>query len=73
MFRIQKDVPLPARQRASKYPFADMDIGDSFYLSQYLSRGSVKAAAHAFGKKQSPIRKFVVRKENTGARIWRVE
>jgi hypothetical protein len=50
-----------------------MDVGDSFYLSQYLSRGSVKAAAHAFGKKQSPIRKFVVRKENTGARIWRVE
>ena len=31
-YKIDKAVPMPARKRKPKYPIADMEIGDSFFV-----------------------------------------
>jgi hypothetical protein len=69
-FRIEKDVPLPTHGGSgapSKYPFAQMDIGDSF-----VGHGEkVKAAAWAYAKRNGA--KFISRTVAPGQfRIWRV-
>jgi hypothetical protein len=77
MITIDKGIPVPTmRIRPSKYPWADMDVGDSFLVeataeemkarSASISRGAT-AAAKQLG------RKFTVRKVDGGVRVWRTE
>ncbi len=75
MITIDKGVPVPPpRTRASKYPWAEMEVGDSFFVeataeemksrSANLSRGATTIA------KQLGCR-FTVRKVTGGVRVWR--
>jgi len=64
-YKIEKDVPVPTRCRRGIYPFAKMEIGDSFFTEKGTS-----CATH-FGKKYN--KKFIVRKEKDGFRIWRIK
>lgn len=67
---IEKDIPLPKRvtkPRAEKYPLSKLTVGESFYAA-------VKApalAAQARKVSAETERKFVVRAEGDGARVWR--
>lgn len=67
-FKIERGIPLPARR--NKYPFAEMQIGDSF--SAPLSeerRLSASAAARGFAIGA----KFSVRRVDADTvRVWRV-
>lgn len=69
-FQIDKNVPIPTKRsgRISKYPFASMESGDSFFSTspQY----SVSACASRYGKLHK--KKFTVAKEGEGVRCWRV-
>lgn len=71
-FKIESGVRLPAVQgRTSRYPFAEMQIGDSFFAPLIQPR-TLYSAARAFARKSGKGTKFVVRKEGSGgARVWR--
>lgn len=72
-FQIEKNVSIPARTvvRGSKYPFADMEIGDSF-LVPGIKASTMSNTAGRFAKTHEGY-KFSVRAEGDGARVWRVE
>lgn len=62
---VSKDIPLPAA-RVGRYPFATMDVGDSFEVtSKYAGQ-----AAYGAGRKLGY--KFACRADATGVRrVWR--
>lgn len=67
--RIDKNIPIP-RSRG-KYPFREMEVGDSFLCP----KGSEKTIYSAAGQATTRIkgRRFIVRKTEDGFRVWRVE
>jgi hypothetical protein len=65
---IEKNVPLvPAPGAPTKYPFLQMEIGDSFLVTD-RTRPQVGAAAGRAGKLSG--RKFKARTVEGGARVW---
>lgn len=73
MVQIDKNIPFP-EQSMLKYPYRDLEVGDSFPFPKGKTN-SVYANSNIWGKQQSPVRKFKVRKNftETEARLWRVE
>ena len=71
--RIEKGIPIPPKHKplAGGFPFADMEVGDSFGLNGRMPQ-TVGYLAAVFGRRQDPPRKFVVRKTTAGHRCWRV-
>lgn len=81
-YKIESSIEMPTRfsygkGRFCKYPFGQMNIGDSFIISEEYSRESMSKysnAARNFGKTQNPVMKFSTRKvEGSKIRIWRVK
>lgn len=74
---IDKDrIPIPApatgpkRGKTFKYPFHELEVGESFFVENLQSRnlgGSVTYASKVLG------RKFTTRTMDGGVRVWRVE
>lgn len=80
-FRIEKDVPMPdkvaGKGARSKYPFAQMKIGDSFLVPCTNGRinnvqVAVVGAAANYRKKAKVTAKFSSSRQPDGVRIWRV-
>lgn len=69
MIKIDKGVPVPEKM-GNKYPFSEMEVGDSFYVDG-ATPNQLQNAASYWRKKAGY--KFVARRENEGARIWRIE
>ena len=70
-FVIEKGVPVPQRKAPPpKYPFARLEIGDSFEAPPIHAKGAQSAASRY--KKANPGWDFVARKTQDGARIWRL-
>lgn len=68
MFKIEKGVPIPKPVRTSKYPFAQMDIGDSFCVEDAkIAKNIISNAIRT-----SRDKKFSSRKEGDHYRIWRI-
>ena len=65
---IEKDIPVPRSTRQRKYPFVDMEPGQSAFFEEKLG-GKAYKAANAVGQRYN--RKYIGRKENGGIRIWR--
>lgn len=64
--KIDKNIPLPA-----KYPFAEMQVGDSFLVPEGISRTSIGVAAKRFGDKHGM--RFTIRlNEKRLLRCWRI-
>ncbi len=73
-YKIAKNVPLPAggRGTGSKYPLERMAIGDSFFVRGKTTNslsGCIKSRAQIV----CPKRKFTLRIEGKGVRVWRIE
>lgn len=69
-FAIEKGIPIPEQNYSGKrgkphYPFAEMEVGDSFWSP----RATVRTAAFAFGARQD--RSYVTREVDGGYRVWR--
>jgi hypothetical protein len=63
--KIDHDVPLPGRIN-SKYPFAEMKVGDSFVLQK------TRVPAVSNWNKLHPKTKFITRKISSNSiRVWR--
>ena len=74
--KIDKDVPLPPKRcglHHQKYPFATMEVGDSFFVPEYKPGKGGGALFHHWQKKLG--HRYTSRKveENgvVGLRIWR--
>lgn len=77
-FDIEKGVPLPEPpqrgRKGSKYPLADMQVGDSFLVPTMKPeerRQSLYQLVNTKGRAMG--RKFVVRVADKGVRVWRTE
>ena len=68
MYQVEKGVPVP--EVSSKYPFKQMDVGDSFVF-ELDKKKQVSAAANHYAKKTGFG--FTIREDGDGFRIWRVK
>lgn len=64
MIAIEKNVPVPARAFKSEYPFAEMEVGDSFFV-EGRKHVAVKNAAAQTGYT------FKAKTVDGGCRVWR--
>ena len=65
--KIEKGIPIPVKRK--KYPFAEMEVGDSFFIEKKQS--TVSVACSWFVREVKPEWGFTCRKENNGVRVWR--
>jgi hypothetical protein len=73
-YEIRTGIELPkisnrGRAGASKYPFAQMEIGNSFIVTDRTAR-TVRSAVNAFQKRYEA--KFAVRVTEDGVGVWRI-
>lgn len=70
VFKIEKNIEISSRGRGvSKYPFAQMDVGDSF-SAPHTAAMKIRSAAFSFGKRSGF--RFSTRKDGDQVRIWRI-
>ena len=72
MIKIDKNIPLPPilhRGRKKIYPFSTMKKGESFFSIRKIN--TMNSVAWQAAKKLK--RKFAVRSEKNGTRIWRIK
>lgn len=69
--QIDKDLPIPTggRGRPAKYPWADMEVGDSFLSPDQAPNTMSNVRLKA--EKRTGF-KFTTRAEGDGTRIWRI-
>ena len=70
--KIETNVPMPKATRSTKYPFRDMNVGESVFFDNEPngSQSNPAISAHMLSKRNDF--KFATRKENGGVRIWRI-
>lgn len=68
-YKIERGIPLPAPRVV--YPFGDMQLGDSFLVTNDAAYESVRVAMRAYGRKHG--KNFTARKMVDGMRIWRTK
>jgi hypothetical protein len=74
MIKVDKQQPIPARKggRASKYPFKDMKVGDSFLIPDKGKKNGIYGSLAHFNKgRKNPI-KITIRIEGNALRVWRI-
>ena len=72
-YELDKNVPMP--KASSKYPFEDMDVGDSFFVADgddenWKTLRKMRGASN-WASKKFPDTKYSVRKVDNGVRVWR--
>lgn len=68
--KVEKGIPIPPKSSASKYPYAQLEIGDSFFVKGKIAN---KFAASAYTQSKKLGIKTTVRNEKDGVRVWRTE
>ena len=64
---VEKSVPLPEGKK--RYPYASMDVGDSFFVGD----GKLQVVCNANYRASKRLgMQFIARKEAQGVRVWRV-
>lgn len=76
-YPIEQDIPIPPRGRGGgrpiKYDLDGMNIGDSIYAPGKSVQHLNEVIAHRKVARGWTDRKFTVRKDGPGARIWRTQ
>lgn len=74
MIQINKGIPVPDEAWGSKYPFREMEIGDSFFEAGGTVSKLQNAASHWRKKAGMKFKARQVCEDGVdGARIWRSE
>jgi hypothetical protein len=69
---IEKALPIPGRKHGSpKYPFLEMEVGDSIFFKGQNSESTAAFAARKWSQRHE--QKFSCRNVDGGLRIWRTE
>lgn len=66
---IEKGIPIPEARTSSKYPFHEMEVGDSFFVEK-AGLQSVYSILTRTNKKHAP-KHWISRTVDGGVRIWR--
>jgi hypothetical protein len=73
-FEIEDEHAIPAARqhngRREKYPWSQLDIGQSFFVKGGVLRSMSSTASHA-GRRNG--KKFIARDAEGGIRVWRYE
>jgi len=69
MIQIESGVPIPSQRPNSKYPFKDLDVGQSFFAPG-ANPNPIRVLASRLGRDWG--RKFKTMKVSGGMRVWRV-
>jgi len=76
-FKIEKGIKHSPPKTCKKYPFEEMEIGDSFIINKEYSRENMALAGNAarsWNKKSEKNYVFSTRKtKNNQIRIWRIK
>lgn len=67
-FEIEKDIPAPTVPSVKKYPWAAMNIGDSFFTKATSMHSAVRAR-NLLHKDTN----FIARRVDGGYRVWRIK
>lgn len=72
MIEIEKGIEMPDRPlgKPPKYPWREMEVGDSFFVPN-MNTADFGGGASTAGKRLG--KKFSCRREGNGVRVWRVE
>lgn len=72
LIKIDRNVPIPEGARhACEYPFKKMTPGDSFYTEK--GPAIMRTICNNKKRKIGIRKKFVIRAEKKGSRVWRVK
>ena len=71
-YKIDTDIPIPSMGRPNQYPFAEMKVGDSFFIEGRTS-SYASTAARNWASKHEPSWRFTSRQQDGGVRVWRIE
>jgi hypothetical protein len=66
---IDHDIPVPLNARTCKYPIADLAVGDSFFAPSRTPKELQGTLVHWRRKLGT---RYMARKVDGGARVWRV-
>lgn len=69
MLQIERGVAMPTTR--SKYPFDDMEPGDSILFREKAQANSARISSMRFVRVHQPKWRFVMRKVEDGWRLWR--
>lgn len=75
-FEIEKNIPITSKRqkaRISKYPFEQMEVGDSLFAEGYISGKKLVQAASNYVAKRGAGKKFTSRSIDGGYRVWRIQ
>lgn len=67
--QIESNVPFEDKSKNQKYPWKDMQVGDSVFIED--NTHSARCSAYSYGKRNG--KEFRSRTENTGIRIFRTK
>lgn len=73
MIKIEHNIPIKGiKVSRSKFPFKDMEVGDSFKVPKSKRSGAL-ASACGYGARQEPEQKFTSKiVDDRNVRIWRI-
>jgi hypothetical protein len=71
VYKIESGIPIPKNQSKSKYPFSQMNVGDSIFFSGADSQSSPVKSAKSYFKRKG--QKCLIKREGDGMRVWRTE
>lgn len=75
--KIEKGVPIPEQgeNRKMKYPWRQMEVGDSFFIEcDVYKANSVLSAARSWSYRNTDgLSQFARREEDNGYRFWRIK
>lgn len=72
MYPIEKGIEMPSTNGKTKYPFATMEIGDSFFVEGKEKKNKVMSAVSQNSRRHAP-KKFTTRFTDDGIRVWRTQ
>lgn len=71
MYKIEKGIPVGVVSTKNKYPFDQMEVGDSFYVKGDQKKKVAVGVAVTYYKKFHANKKFTCRTSSEGIRVWR--
>ncbi len=71
-YEIDKHIPIPARYARAQYPWAQMKVGDSFFVEGDKKTCDAARSAARYQTKKTGER-YSCRKKPNGVRIWRTK
>lgn len=69
MLQIDRNIEIP--EGRSRYPFADMEVGDSIFFPDERKASSARVAAVRYASRYHPTWVFTLRRVEGGWRLWR--